>query len=257
MLYLADCYEKVGRIASAWAEFREAEDLCHKENDLDRAAVAKRHADALEPRLARLTIKIAPENDVPGLLIKRDEKELGPAERNVPIPVDPGKHSITVTAPHKKGWERAITIVDAPANSDMIVPPLENAPEPPPPVKPESPVVVVEEPNKGGTQRVIGLVVGGAGVAGIAVGSVLGIAAKSKYDESSTHCQNNFCDPTGTQQRHDAFGTATASTVLWIAGGALIAGGAVIYFTAPKTKVVTATIAPAPNGATGAVRVAF
>ena len=254
MLYLADCYEKIGRIASAWAQFREAEDLSHKENDA-RAVVAKRHADALEPRLARLTINVSKEADLPGLVIRRDLRELGATERNEAIPVDPGEHVVVVTAPHKKPWTRKLSISPVPSNTDLLVTALTDAP--PDPAAPQK-QVLVDEPNKGNTQRVVGLVVGGVGVAGIVVGSVLGISAKSTYDGSNNgHCTNNYCDGTGTQNRHDAYGTATQSDVAWVIGGALLAGGAVLYFTAPRAKLVNAGIAPTNGGARAGVGFSF
>ncbi len=244
MLYLADCYEKVGRVASAWAEFREAEDLSHKEND-QRADVAKRHADALEPRLARLTIKVPAASDVPGMVIRRDGKALGPSERGVAIPVDPGAHVVTVEAPKKKPWQRPFTVSEAPTNNDLEIPPLEDAPEPAPPKT----TIVQDEPNKGNTQRVVGLAVAGAGVVGATIGIITGLGAKSTYDDSGGHCTGNFCDATGAQKRHDAYDAATVSTISWIAGGVLIAGGGVLYFTAPRTKIVTVGVSPMPGGA--------
>ncbi len=49
-MYLADCYEHIGRTASAWTEFRAAEGLARARND-KRADVARKHAQALEPKL--------------------------------------------------------------------------------------------------------------------------------------------------------------------------------------------------------------
>src|ERR1700682_1070652 len=58
-LYLADCYEHVGRNASAWTEFLSAEGLARERND-KRAEVARGRAQGLEPKLNRLTIAVAP-----------------------------------------------------------------------------------------------------------------------------------------------------------------------------------------------------
>src|ERR1700730_16982019 len=80
-LYLADCYEHIGRIASAWTEFRSAEGLARERND-KRADVARGRAQALEPKLNRLTIAVAPSIPRSGLQVLRDgipvaEEELG------------------------------------------------------------------------------------------------------------------------------------------------------------------------------------
>jgi hypothetical protein len=50
-LYLADCYERAGRPASALDQFRQAETLARERGDDKRAAVAHERARALEPRL--------------------------------------------------------------------------------------------------------------------------------------------------------------------------------------------------------------
>ena len=58
-LYLADCYERIGRTASAWTEFKAAEGLARARSD-QRAEVARALAQALEPKLERVTIVVAP-----------------------------------------------------------------------------------------------------------------------------------------------------------------------------------------------------
>jgi serine/threonine-protein kinase len=40
LLYLGECYERVGKTASAWATFREAASLANNMNQSDRARVA-------------------------------------------------------------------------------------------------------------------------------------------------------------------------------------------------------------------------
>jgi hypothetical protein len=92
--------------------------------------------------------------------------------------------------------------------------------------------------------RTAGVVVAIAGLAGIGAGSAFGIAAISKND--AAHCDaGNVC--ANPQDRRDAQGVATASTIAFAAGGALLVGGLVLYFTAPKTGGVTARkIAPSP-----------
>src|SRR3954466_14533076 len=55
MLYLADCYEKVGQTASAWGQFREAAAIAKRQNDA-REKIARERAARLEPKLSRLSI---------------------------------------------------------------------------------------------------------------------------------------------------------------------------------------------------------
>ncbi len=55
LLNLADCNEHVGKIATAWGEFRDAAGRARRGGD-NREAYANTRADALAPRVAHLTI---------------------------------------------------------------------------------------------------------------------------------------------------------------------------------------------------------
>jgi hypothetical protein len=51
---LADCFEKTGQIASAWARYLEAASLAQRAGQAEREQYAREHAATLEPRLPRL-----------------------------------------------------------------------------------------------------------------------------------------------------------------------------------------------------------
>ncbi|HET7542512.1 MAG TPA: hypothetical protein VFK05_21730, partial [Polyangiaceae bacterium] len=72
LLNLAMCHESEGKPATAWAEFSEASSRAKREGDTDRAQLADEHVRALEPKLAHVTIALAPGASVPGLQLKFD-----------------------------------------------------------------------------------------------------------------------------------------------------------------------------------------
>src|SRR5579872_1852624 len=78
-LYLADCYERIGRTASAWAEFRSAEGLARERSD-KRVDLARARAQALEGKLDRLTVSVAPTVPQAGLQVLRDGAVVPPEE---------------------------------------------------------------------------------------------------------------------------------------------------------------------------------
>jgi hypothetical protein len=89
------------------------------------------------------------------------------------------------------------------------------------------------------------LALGGAGVVVVLVGSVLGLVSKSTYNHAlSSECGNNpnACSTQGAQDGQTAHGQATASTVGFVAGLALLGGGAALYFTAPHGLSVGPTV---------------
>ena len=259
MLWLAECYEKNGQSASAWAQFVEAADAAAKGHD-KRQKVARDRAAQLEPFLSRLTLEVPQESDVPGLEVTRDGTAVGRAVWGTLVPVDPGPHVFGASAPARKSWQATVS-VEAGRQGVVTVPPLEveqgsEAPAvvaPPitgqaiaPPSGPQAtigtrvvPPVALGRSAGGGQGRAWGIAAATLGAVGIGAGSVLGFVAKSQLDASNSgdHCSpDNSCDAFGTSERHKAFDSATASTVAFVAGGALLVGAIVLFVVAPSSS---------------------
>lgn len=93
-----------------------------------------------------------------------------------------------------------------------------------------------------GTQKVLGVTAGGVGVAALAVGSAFGLAAISKKDRAQEECPNLCATQSQVDDWRDAKTAGNVATALFVAGGVALAGGAILWFTAP---------APAPNVTAG------
>ncbi len=251
MLWLAECHAKSGRNASAWALFAEAEALAAKVGDR-RVTIAREEAKKLEPKLSKLVIDVSDVSSLPDLEIKRDGVALGQPLWGGPIPTDPGPHRITASAPNKTTWEGEVTVPGDGGSATIKIPALADAP-PSPKVDTEVPAGPPPDPTRGRTQRVIGIALVGGGIAGAAVGSYFGLQVGSKKDESEPHCTGNDCDPTGFELRNDALTAARISDVAFIAAGAALAAGVVLYLTAPKAVKASAFAAPLPSGGGAAV----
>lgn len=267
-LYLADCYERIGRIASAWTEFRSAEGLARQRSD-KRADVARARAQTLEPKLDRLTITVAPNLPQSGLQILRDGASVSPEEWSLAVPVDPGDHVVVVSSPGHA--QRTISAHVGPETPNATVHidslddsgPATPAPAPAPalalapaPASPPEP----PRPDPGATQRWIGVGVGGAGVVGLALGTVFGLTARSKLDQSNSGpCDSaDRCDANGLSLRNDASGAATVSTIAFAVGGVAVAGGIVLYLTAPRAmQSIGLAVTPSPGGGTALLRASF
>ena len=96
-LYLADCYEHIGRPSNAYKEFQEAERLARERND-KRADTAHSRALALEPKVGGLLIAApaAANGEAPEVLV--DGTRVPPEQWNVAMAVDPGDHVVTINA---------------------------------------------------------------------------------------------------------------------------------------------------------------
>jgi hypothetical protein len=244
---LADCYEHVGKTASAWTVFLDVAAATRAAGQADREQVARDRARALEAGLSRLTIAVT-QRDLPGLEIKRDGGVVGQPLWGTPVPIDPGDHVLVASAPGKTSWQATVRVERGGGSAMVTVPALQDGPAGAAGVSGSTEPGAPDVAARGwSTQRYVGVAVAGAGVLAIGAGSVLGLMAKSKNDEAHTGMTNcplpNECRPLGVALIHQAEGLATGSTVAFIAGGVLAAGGAVLFFTAPPARAATADVA--------------
>lgn len=267
LLYLADCYEEMGRTASAWATFELAASEGRKANQAKREVMARERAKALEARLSKLSIVVAEGAKVDGLLVVRDKTEVGDASLGVPLPVDPGEHIVKASAPGYEPWQKGVQVGDNGDHVTVEVPPLEpvaveaagDAPSPP-----ESSTLVppprstdTSATSGPSTQRILGLSLGGLGVVGLGVGTYLYMDSKAKEDEAKDYCyapDYSVCfDGRGVDLVNAAETELTFSFISGSLGIASLAAGAVLYFTAPsdETSAMTTIVPMVEQGRTG------
>jgi hypothetical protein len=104
-------------------------------------------------------------------------------------------------------------------------------------------------PGAGKGQRVAGAVLGAFGIAGLAGGGVFGVLASSGWKSAQNECPGHAgCSPQAIKDRSNAVTEAMLSTVGFIAGGVLLAGGVTIYLTAPKSGSVPVGLEVRPGG---------
>jgi hypothetical protein len=261
LLTLAICYEAGGKTASAWGVYNEALAVAEKQGRADRVKRSREAIAALEKRLSYLTVKVAPEvAALEGLVIERDEKSLARVALGVAVPIDPGKHKVVAKAP---GWKPASIDVEVGPSGDrkvVEIPPLEKeeappAPEPtataepPPPPPPTASVIVApppppvdQGPERGGSQRSAGVLLGGLGIAGVVVGSIIGLRAKSLHDDAVERCPGSPCpNAEGVRLNEDAKTNALVSNIAFGAGLALVGAGVVVWLTAPRGDAPAST----------------
>jgi len=238
LLNVADCHEHVGRTASAWAEFRESEELATKRHD-PRATYAKERTDALAGRLAKLRVT-APA--IAGLVVRRDGVDVT-LFVGKELPVDPGDHVVSASAPGRVEWKTTVAIAAEPKTTALDVPALERAPDPP--ASPldvrgtvATPVYDVDTSAQH-ARHVLALEVAAPGVVAFAVGAGFGLHARTVYNDahagSTPPCDaGNICTPAGEAMIASARKQAFVANLGVGAGLAAIAAGAVLWFTAPS-----------------------
>jgi hypothetical protein len=191
---LAACHEGQGKTASAWAEFLEVVASARRDGRVDRERFARAHIAALEPRLSRLSLEVprSVAAETQGLKVLRDGEEVGAPSWGSFLPIDPGEHSIVVSAAGKLPWKITVDIGAKADRRTVTVPPLEDAP-------PESPApapVAVLPPSSASDSisrrtnsgKVIGFILGGVGVAALGAGAFFGIEAITKSSSARAAC---------------------------------------------------------------------
>jgi tetratricopeptide (TPR) repeat protein len=234
LLNLGDCYEHLGKTASAWVSFRNSLELAERAGRPDRAAQAKERIAIVEPKLARL--KVTAKKRVAGLTLKRDGQAIGAGALDVAIPVDPGDHVVEAAAPGVETWKTSVTLV-AGETTEVEVP-------------------VLAERDAGASSgdgpplRPIGYAVGSAGVIGVVVGTVFALSARSKWDEAQRdHCRGTVCDRVGGALASDAKSSGNVATVAFVLGGVALAAGATLIVLGAPSDPRSARLRVGPGSA--------
>lgn len=266
MLYLADCYEKLGRTASAWAMFREAASMAEAQGQQERAEAGAKRAQALEPKLSTLEIEVPAEHRVPELRILREGEALSAGLWNVAVPVDPGAHRVEAQAPGYEPWRTTVQVAPEAGRSTLKVPLLKALPAPVAAAGVEPAAAVAEErpmeadetssPEGMSRRRIAALSVGSAGVLGVGLGAVFGGMAIAKNNDAEDRCRSG-CTPAGAKASQDAVKFANISTGMWAAGAALLGTGLVLFFLDPDKEQPPLAVSVGPGTARLTLRGAF
>jgi hypothetical protein len=249
LLNLADCYERIGKYASAAERFREAEQLAKEKKD-DREGVARAAATEIEARIPALTIRLKPTKSgvggaggaggvsVPdGLRILLDGASIDVSRLGRPLPVDPGEHVLLATARGMRKVEQRITVT---SKTDEASIELEKEESDPGNNVSSSSSSVPSSSRLRRTTGIVGLVTGGVLLVAGAV--AFGLAASSKSDldarcpaypscpSSATAAERQVIDDLNDRGRQQAL----LSTIGLIGGAVIAATGLVLVITTPS-----------------------
>jgi hypothetical protein len=150
--------------------------------------------------------------------------------------VDPGEHELRVEAAGHLPEVRPIRAA-AGQSSELKLALSSTAPEPQP-----TPAFVASaeyyEPRASWwtAPRTVAVGLGAAGVVALGVGVTAGLLALSAKSESDSNCDGDVCNSTGSAQRDTAVARADIASVGFIAGGALLAAGALTFVLAPDPE---------------------
>jgi hypothetical protein len=250
MLRWADCLDRAGKSASAWALFGEAAAIAKGRGETERERIAEQRAGFLKDNLALLNLKSSAKVLPKDLIVQINGAAIPRESLNTPLPVDPGETVIEVSAPGYKSWSGKLKVSPGPSQQELVFPALVREPRAKTPLARQAQRTKVVE--RDAVYRTVGLVTGGVGLLGLGASGVLGWRAGELGSQSRSHCQQadpNACDDTGYELRKDALLFADAATISGAVGGALVLTGLGLIVFAPKQESeLRAAAAPGQAG---------
>jgi hypothetical protein len=259
---LALCYEGLQRWASASKTWKAVADQAREAGAVEQVRMkrALQKVAELAPRVAQVVFQVA--DPPPGVKVTLDGQPLAASDLGVPVPVDPGAHTIDAKAPDRVDWHGSFELGKSDEGKTRSLPvgplaPIERVPNAELPGPGETTVPVARAPaepqRRMPTLRYVAIATAGAGVVALAIGTVFAISANSKWNDAKSMgpCDDNGVCKTqqGVDLVNDAHSKATIGTIGITAGIVLVGGGAALWFLTPSSEVVRPTVSIGPNGA--------
>jgi hypothetical protein len=215
--------------------------------------------------------------DVSAVKVTVDGRPLADSLHGAALAVDPGEHSFAFSAASgktlvtrnivliegQKGRHESVQIDATEPAQTPGSPPVESASASAAPslssnrptTTEASPLTASAAPP-GSEQRLLGMVIGGFGVAGLAVSGVFGLKALTAVHSQKDNCSSELACPKPEDARSDhdaAEKSSTIANIAFAAGAGLVGAGLVVFFTAKHSEEGSTTVAVAPSAAPGAL----
>ena len=228
---IADCEDKLGRLATAWTLFQEVAQRLPVDDD--RRVIARKRAQTLESRLPKLSVHLAPSGRA-DVTVRRDGVVLGTASLDTPLPVNPGEHVVVVEAPGIEPTQFRASVGEG--EQAQITVSLGDA---------ASASGAKGRPPAGASHanRAAADVLGGVGLAGLVTGLVAGVLVLNRKGTVHDNCRDHVCNQTGKDAAESGKTLGVVSTVGFIAGALGLGTATYLFVSAP---------APTENAHSGA-----
>jgi hypothetical protein len=170
-------------------------------------------------------------NDLFAVTVTMDGAPLAAKLDGRPVSIDPGEHTFRFETAGQPPVEKKLVLREGEKDrreSVVLGPPA-------PAVAPPPAVPIAPPPSTWTTRKSLAVASGGVGLVGIGLGIVFGLYASSSQSREKSDCSTSGCPsyPQGNEDYDTAKKDATGSMIAFIAGAAFLAGGAVLWLTAP------------------------
>jgi hypothetical protein len=227
---IAICYEKLGKLGTAWRNYAAVQQLAHASGKSQREENARAKLEELRPRLSLFVL--APEE--PASTTVKVDGVVVPPSQWATYAVDPGIHRVDAEAAARKPWTDSVSAPAEGQAATIRIPILASVAQ--------TRIVTVGEPTNDG-RRTLGLVLGGIGVASLIAASITGVVILNDKSTADDGCKPRCANADGTpnQRAIDAVNEGKTlvpiNLVAW--GVAAVGLGAGTYFILTSGKKVT------------------
>jgi hypothetical protein len=211
--------------------------------------------DSAKSRIASVNISVNAPPDA-AITLTVDGKSVAAVMIGSDMPLDPGEHTLEVSAP---GFIKSATrVMLGPGDKESVNLKLESDPnaapaaaaasDKSPPDKPTTPEAQDEQrssassspmsdtPVSSGPNRTAAYISLGVGAVGIGLGAVFGLSAMKAKSDLENDCGGTTCPASEEDRLSDAKRSGTLSTIAFGVGAAGLTFGTILFFTAGSTS---------------------
>jgi hypothetical protein len=264
-LNLGECEYHLGHLATAWELFQAVE------RQLDpgdpRQPVARSKREAVEPRLPKLELILAPSAPL-DTAVRVGSALVGPPAFWAPLRLDPGQKELVVNAPGRSERRLMVLLEEGKTTRVEIAPgpllrpppavspaaplppraatvnPVSTAPVAAPLARPSQPVTLAGD-------RTLGFALGGIGVAGLVMSGVAGAITLNAKSTNQEHCNNGTCDAEGKNAAATGRTYGALTTAGLVVGALGIGVGTYVLVKSSQSRPDTTTALVTRTGPSG------
>lgn len=247
--HLADCYEKTGRAVLAWENFTRVADAARNRGDPAREKVARDRAKQVETQIGFVTAKVR--DPLASMTIHCDQVPIDSGRWGAPLPMAPGRHVLSASAPGRSSWNQVFEIRGEGEKLEIEIPTL-TAAAPPKAIKENlTPAAATQD-----RARTWALLLAGVGVAGLGVGAVMVGVAENKDHKAKGSCAEQCRDEAGVEASRAAKRIGDWANLPFGVGLLGLSAAGAIWFTALQSShgEQRTSLGVSPNGVSMKVR---
>jgi serine/threonine-protein kinase len=212
ILNLGICLRQQGRNVEAWVILNQALAQARRDGRADREKTAEKQLAWLRTVVSRLSLRLAPSASPEPVTVTIDGVPLSAEQLDSPLPLDPGTHEVSASAPHQKPWSVQIRVEPTAGEQQLTIPALqpetlaEATPAPLPRASAGSPpatplaAATTSSPAQGPrTSRSANAVdpkvyvAAGVGAVALGLGTYFGVRALTLKGESNRYWDGQYC----------------------------------------------------------------